>query len=188
MTATGLEPRTTYLVNKHSTIWPSWPNDWALFWVLISTVHLTVCSCHVTYVFQSESTIYSCLNVNEIFARIRREIWNLNDCNWTRTQNHLVRKRILDHLAKLVKWLSCVLCAYLNGAFDCLFVCSCHVTYAFQSASTLYSCLNVKELLTRSRLEIWSLSDCNWTRTQNHLVPWHSGDYKAWIHSETSDL
>ena len=24
---------------------------------------LTVCSCHVTYAFQSESTLYSCLNV-----------------------------------------------------------------------------------------------------------------------------
>ena len=33
-------------------------------------------------------------------------------------------------------------------------VCSYHVTYAFQSESTLYSCLNVKELLTRSRCEI----------------------------------
>ena len=30
----------------------------------------------------------------------------------------------------------------------------CHVTYAFQSESTLYSCLNVKELLARSRGEI----------------------------------
>ena len=29
-------------------------------------------------------------------------------------------------------------------------VCSCHVTYAFESESTLYSCLNVKELLARS--------------------------------------
>ena len=66
-----------------------------------------------------------------------------------------------------------------------LFVCSFHVTYAFQSASTLYSCLNVKELFAQSRLEIWSLSDCNWTRTQNHLVPWHSGDYRVWIHCET---
>ena len=28
---------------------------------------------------------------------------------------------------------------------------SYHVTYAFQSESTLYSCLNVKELLARSR-------------------------------------
>ena len=35
-----------------------------------------------------------------------------------------------------------------------LTVCSCHVTYAFQSESTLYICLNVKELLVRSRSEI----------------------------------
>ena len=33
-------------------------------------------------------------------------------------------------------------------------VCSYHVTYAIQSKSTLYSCLNVKELLARSRREI----------------------------------
>ena len=33
-------------------------------------------------------------------------------------------------------------------------VCSCHVTYAFQSEFTLYSCLNVKERLARSRCEI----------------------------------
>ena len=33
-------------------------------------------------------------------------------------------------------------------------VCSCHVTWAFQSESTLYSCLNVKELLTQSRCKI----------------------------------
>ena len=33
-------------------------------------------------------------------------------------------------------------------------VCSYHVTYAFQSKSTLYSCLNVKELLARNRREI----------------------------------
>ena len=37
---------------------------------------------------------------------------------------------------------------------DILTVCSCHVTYAFQSESTLYSCQNVKELLARSRREI----------------------------------
>ena len=66
-----------------------------------STCHinfLTVCSCHVTYAFQSESTIYSCLNVKELLARSRCEIWSLGDCNWTRTQNHLVRKRTLYHV------------------------------------------------------------------------------------------
>ena len=34
------------------------------------------------------------------------EIWNVvngNDCNGTRTHNHLVRKRTLNHLAKLAK-------------------------------------------------------------------------------------
>ena len=36
--------------------------------------NLTVCSCHVTYAFESESTIYSCLNVKELLARSRRQI------------------------------------------------------------------------------------------------------------------
>ena len=34
-------------------------NDWAVLWVLTCTVHLTVCYCHVTYEYQSESTLYS---------------------------------------------------------------------------------------------------------------------------------
>ena len=46
---------------------------------------------------QSESTLYSCLNVKELLARSRREIWSWSDCNWTRTQNHLVLKRTLNH-------------------------------------------------------------------------------------------
>ena len=37
-------------------------------------VFLTVCSCHVTYAFQSESTLYTCLNVKELLAQSRREI------------------------------------------------------------------------------------------------------------------
>ena len=135
--------------------------------VLICTVHLTVCTYHVTYAFQSESTFYSCLNVKELLAWSRCEIWSLSDCNWTRTHNHFVHKRTLDHLAKLAKWLSCVVS---NICKVHLTVCSYHVTYSFHSESTFYSCLNVKELLARSRREIWSLSDSNWTRTHNHLV------------------
>ena len=46
-----------------------WPNDWALLWVLICMVHLTVCSYHVTYAFHSKSTLYSCLNVKELLVR-----------------------------------------------------------------------------------------------------------------------
>ena len=82
---------------------------------------------------------------------------NYIDCNCTRTQNHLVRKRALNHLAKLAKWLSCVANTYQYGPFDCIFL-SCHVR--FQSESTLYSWLNFKELLQaqnyKGRCEIWS--------------------------------
>ena len=45
-----------------------------------------------------------------------------SDCNWARTQNHLVFKRTLNHLAKLAKWLSCVLCTYLYGGIDCMYL------------------------------------------------------------------
>ena len=42
---------------------------------ILTTINgMTVCSCHATYVFQSESTLYSCLNVKELLARSRREI------------------------------------------------------------------------------------------------------------------
>ena len=70
------------------------------------------------YAIQSESTIYSWLNVKELLAWNRRDIWSINDCNGVRTYNHLVRKRTLNHLAKLAKWLSCVVGTYLYSAFD----------------------------------------------------------------------
>ena len=80
---------------------------------------MTVCSCQVTYAFQSESILYSCINVKELLAWNMREIWSLSNCTWTRTHNHLVRKRPLNHLAKLTKWLSWFVSTYLYGAFDC---------------------------------------------------------------------
>ena len=70
---------------------------------------MTVCYYHVKYTFQSESKLYICLDVKELLARNRRDIWSLSDCNGTRTHNHLVRKRTLNHLAKMIslaKWLS----------------------------------------------------------------------------------
>ena len=42
----------------------------------------------------------------------------LHDSNAIRTQYHLVRKRTLNHLAKLTKWLSCVVSTYLYCTFD----------------------------------------------------------------------
>ena len=79
----------------------------------------------------------------------------IRDCNWIRTQNHLVRIRTLDHLVKLAVFWVLICTVHLT-------VCSCHVAYAFQSGSTLYGCLlSVKELFAPSRREVWSFSDCN---------------------------
>ena len=124
--ATGHEPRTTQFFNEHSAIWPNWPNDRAVFWVLICTVYFTVCSCHVTSVFQSESTLYSCMNVKEFLARSRLEIWRWSDCYWSQTQKHLALKQTLNHLAKLARWSNCVLRTCLYNAFDWMFL-SCHL-------------------------------------------------------------
>ena len=89
-------------------------------------MHLIVCFYHVTYEFESESTLYNCLNVKELLAPSKRHIWRLSDCNGIRTHNHLVCKRTPNHLAKLAKWLSWVMSTYQYGPFDCMFL-SCHV-------------------------------------------------------------
>ena len=53
------------------------------------------------------------LNFKELLARNRREIWSLSDCNGTRTNNHLIRTRTLNHLAI---WLNGWVFVYeLNG-------------------------------------------------------------------------
>ena len=138
-----------------------------MFWIFICTVNLTVCSGNVTYAFQRESALYSCVNVKELLARRRCQIWSLSDFNWTRTQNHLAYKRTLNHMAKLTEWLSLF---WVHICRVNLTVCFCHVRYAFPSESTVSSCLNVKELVAARRRQIWNLSECNWTQTQNHLV------------------
>ena len=88
--------------------------------------YLILCSYHVTNAFQSESTLYNCLNIKELLARNRRNIWGLSDYNGTWAHNHLVCRGTLNHLAKLAKWLSCVVRTYLYGAFGCMFL-SCHI-------------------------------------------------------------
>ena len=50
----------------------------------------TICYYHVTYLFRSESTRYSWINVKELLARNRYDIWSLSDSNGIRTHNHLV--------------------------------------------------------------------------------------------------
>ena len=89
-------------------------------------VDLTLCSSHVRYAVQSESTLYNCLNVKQLLPGSRREIYRRSDCNSTRTKNQLVLKRKLRHFVELTKELGCVLSTYLYGGFDCIFL-SCQV-------------------------------------------------------------
>ena len=133
-----------------------------MLWELICKVHLPVCYYHVTYAFQSESTLYTCLNFKKGLAQNRRNIWLLSGSNKIRTHKLLVCKRTLNRLVKLAKWLSCAVSNYLHGAF--------YVTLTFQSESILFSCLNANEFLAQNRRDIWNLSDSNEIRTHNHLV------------------
>ena len=45
------------------------------FNIFVTRVYLTACSYHVTCAFQSESTLYSCLNFKELFAQNRCGIY-----------------------------------------------------------------------------------------------------------------
>ena len=63
-------------------------------------MHLPVCLYYVTLVL-GESTLCSCLNVNKLLAPKRRDIGSLSGCSGIGTRNYVVRKRTLNHLAKL---------------------------------------------------------------------------------------
>ena len=95
-------------------------------WLLFCTVHLTVCSYHVTHAFRSVSTPFIFVNGKEVLTQNRRNISTLCDCKGTSTYKKLVPKWTFDLLAKLTQWLSCVVSTYLYGAFNYVLL-SCHV-------------------------------------------------------------
>ena len=61
----------------------------------------TVCCYHATYMFDSEPTLCSCVNVKEVLVRNRRDVWSLSGSRGIRTHNHLVGKQTLNHLDQL---------------------------------------------------------------------------------------
>ena len=76
---------------------------------------MTVCY-HITCMFQSESTLYSCLNAKELLAWSRRDTWSLSGSNGIWTHSHLFCKQTLNPLAKLSVCLNVWLFVYkLNG-------------------------------------------------------------------------
>ena len=113
-----------------------------------------LCYYHVTYVFQSESTLCICLNVNERLARNRRDIWSLSDCYGT----------LLNHLAKLTIWLAWLVSPYVHDAFVCMFL-SCHVPIS-EWIHTLYlpECQRIPCLKQARYLKF------KWLRTSSSLT------------------
>ena len=66
----------TRLTGSYKSVWVWIALDFRLYLRLdvmlvnITNNAMTVCYYHVTYAFQSESTLYSCLNVKELFPQI----------------------------------------------------------------------------------------------------------------------
>ena len=77
----------------------------AVLWIIFCAVDLTVCSYYVMYSFQSESTLYSCLNAMEFLAWNRHDIWNLSDYSGTR----------MHHRDKYSQYSSIIWLVWLNG-------------------------------------------------------------------------
>ena len=115
-----------------------------------------------------------CLNVKELLARSRHHIWSLSDCNGIRTHNHLVLKRTLNHLAKLAKWLSCVVtnvtaCIY---CFDLLIL-----TYSDFTFDNDNFDLRKRSVLNEyCNLEMYALLffcfNISWEETSNKFFQW----------------
>ena len=110
------------------------------------------------------------LNVKEILARSRHQIWSLSDSKVIRTQNHLVRKRTLNHLAKLrlqTKWLW----------FE--FMLSFMVFILWVERFVNKTSVNVILIFVKKGSDIWNLSDCNEFWTKNHLTQKETLNYLA---------
>ena len=86
----------------------------------------------------------------------------IKDCNETQTQSHLVRNRMLPHLAKLVKRLSCVVSTYLYAANDGVF--SNHITFAF----TFWLWVSVSLQSLNHHLRLKSLNTD--LQSENHIM------------------
>ena len=119
---------------------------WAQLCGLIYTLHLAVCSCHVTFPFQSDPTLYICLSVKELVTENSRDMWSLSEWYGTRIHNQLVGKLTLSHLSKLTQWLSWIVSTDPYSVFDIMFF-SCHLRvleesgtpYLFEYQGTRYS-------------------------------------------------
>ena len=97
------------------------------------------------------------LNVKELLARIRCQIC-LKESNDIRSHNHFVRQGTINHLAKVAKWLSCLLSTYLYGAFDIMLL-SCHVRVSEWTNTLLFAWMPGNSLLQAGAIShVWKIA------------------------------
>ena len=153
-------------------------HDWAVLCLLICMVHLFVCSCHVTGMFQSESTLFRCLNVKKLLTWSTREIWSLSECNWTWTHNHLVHKPTLNHLAKVPKQIVSLFISKQKVFYRRYFKRCCNNVW-------LNGWVFVYEIDGRGFESSCSHLNFRFFACFEQGAPWHSVNYGVWTHSET---
>ena len=139
-------------------------NDQAVLLVLICMVHwlcvFIMPHTHLEWIYTLRLP-----DVKKTFARNRRNIGRLIDCNRDRTHKHLAGKRALNPLAKLAKRLSCIVRTYQYGA---LAVCFYNVAYEFRF-----------NLCPESRCSHWIF---RYRTCFEQGVPWHASNFRVKIH------
>ena len=118
---------------------------------------LSGCYYHVTYESQCESTLCSYLNVKECLAQNRRDIWSLSDSNGIGTQNHLVCKRTLNHLANSTIWLNSWVFVYKLSGFRFVIFKKSMFSLFLKSSKAFSLSLNTVIFLSRKEKEIKSI-------------------------------
>ena len=119
----------SHVAETYRAIWENVATGYCVvqLWTLGSTVDFASAFSNVVDVIHSIFT----LKLPEFQGTpCSKETWSLRDYNWTRTNNQLVHKRTLNHLAKLAKWLNCVVSTYLFS--------SCHVRVPVDSLWNTY--------------------------------------------------
>ena len=101
-----------------------------------------------------------CVNFKELLVRSRQHSWSLSDSKEVRTHNHIVGKRTRKHIARLAKWVSCVVSTYIYGAFDCM-VLLCRVR-----VPELIQILQLAWMSRNSLLEVSTISELQVTATR----------------------
>ena len=120
------QPFSLYRTLNHLAKLVRWLSSVAItyMWVELGCMLL---SCHARIsVWIYTLQLFEC---QRTLAQNNCHVRSLTDINRIWTNNHLVRQRTLSHLTNFSEWFSCVVSAYLYGAFACMLLsCQVHVS------------------------------------------------------------